>query len=300
MKKNFLKTSFAKTIASATLGIVFSGLVFNACSAPEAEKGFNSKREISVISREQGSGTRDAFVELTGVLVKSEGKKQDMTSQDALIIDGTQAVMSNVAGNEYAIGYISLGSLNNTVKTVSIEGVAVSVASVRDGSYKVARPFNVAYKVKDNELLNDFLAFIGSSEGADIIEKNGYVPVESPTNYEPKKLKGKLVIAGSSSVSPVMERLKEWYCTLNPEVIIEIQTNDSSSGMLAAKDGSCDLGMASRGLKESESKVLTSKTIAMDGIAIIANNKNPVKNLSLLQVKAIFTGEAKSWEAFVE
>lgn len=262
---------------------------------------FDPKRGISVISREQGSGTRDAFVELTGVLSKQDGKKLDLTTPDALVIDGTQAVMSNVAGNEYAIGYISLGSLNQTVKALSIEGVDVNAENVKNGSYKIARPFNVAYKTLENEILKDFLAFIESSNGAEVISKNGYVPVsgEAPAAYTAKGLSGKLVIAGSSSVSPVMEKLKEAYRALNPNVVIEIQTNDSSSGMLAAKEGSCDLGMASRALKDSEKEVLTSAVIAMDGIAVIANQKNPVAGLSLAQVKDIFTGATKTWEAFL-
>lgn len=292
-----MKKIFSTCAATISAAILSAGILVGCGQSDE----FNPKRQISVISREQGSGTRDAFVELTGILVKENGKKKDMTSADALVIDGTQAVMSNVAGNEYAIGYISFGSLNSSVKAVTIEGVPVSVETVREGSYKIARPFNVAYKNTDNLLLNDFLDFIASKQGSAIIEKNGYVSVsENASDYESKEYVGKLVIAGSSSVSPVMEKLKEAYMALNKDVVIEIQTNDSSSGMLAAKEGSCDLGMASRGLKDSERSALQSKTIAMDGIAVIANQKNPVKDLKLLEVKSIFTGEAKSWEAFIE
>lgn len=292
-----MKKIFSTCAAAISAAILSAGILVGCGQSDE----FNPKRQISVISREQGSGTRDAFVELTGILVKENGKKKDMTSADALVIDGTQAVMSNVAGNEYAIGYISFGSLNSSVKAVTIEGVPVSVETVREGSYKIARPFNVAYKNTDNLLLSDFLDFIASKQGSAIIEKNGYVSVsENASDYESKEYVGKLVIAGSSSVSPVMEKLKEAYMALNKDVVIEIQTNDSSSGMLAAKEGSCDLGMASRGLKDSERSALQSKTIAMDGIAVITNQKNPVKDLKLLEVKSIFTGEAKSWEAFIE
>lgn len=292
-----MKKIFSTCAATISAAILSAGILVGCGQSDE----FNPKRQISVISREQGSGTRDAFVELTGILVKENGKKKDMTSADALVIDGTQAVMSNVAGNEYAIGYISFGSLNSSVKAVTIEGVPVSVETVREGSYKIARPFNVAYKTTDNLLLNDFLDFIASKQGSAIIEKNGYVSVsENASDYESKEYVGKLVIAGSSSVSPVMEKLKEAYMALNKDVVIEIQTNDSSSGMLAAKEGSCDLGMASRALKDSERSALQSKTIAMDGIAVIINQKNPVKDLKLLEVKSIFTGEAKSWEAFLE
>lgn len=292
-----MKKIFSTCAATISAAILSAGILVGCGQSDE----FNPKRQISVISREQGSGTRDAFVELTGILVKENGKKKDMTSADALVIDGTQAVMSNVAGNEYAIGYISFGSLNSSVKAVTIEGVPVSVETVREGSYKIARPFNVAYKNTDNLLLNDFLDFIASKQGSAIIEKNGFVSVsENASDYESKEYVGKLVIAGSSSVSPVMEKLKEAYMALNKDVVIEIQTNDSSSGMLAAKEGSCDLGMASRELKDSERSALQSKTIAMDGIAVIVNQKNPVKDLKLLEVKSIFTGEAKSWEAFLE
>ena len=278
------------------LGLLLCAALFGC----KEEAGFQGKNEISVISREQGSGTRDAFVELTGVLEKKDGKKVDNTTRDALIIDGTQAVMSNVAFNEYAIGYISLGSLNSTVKALDVNGIKVSAENVKNGTYPIARPFNVAYKTLDNEILKDFLAFILSEEGSTIIAKNGYVPVsENPKKYESNVTSGKLVIAGSSSVSPVMEKLKEAYQEKNKGIEIEIQTNDSSSGMLAAKEGSCDLGMASRNLKSSESSVLTSLTIAMDGIAVIVNSKNPVKNLDLNNIKSIFTGNAKTWEAFL-
>lgn len=290
---NFMKTKILMASAIAM------ALIAGACSD---NVEFNAKNSISVISREQGSGTRDAFTELTGVLVKTDGKKKDFTTQDALVIDGTQAVISNVSGNLYAIGYISLGSLNNTVKAVNVEGVAVNAQNVKDGSYKISRPFNVAFKDTKNEILNDFLTFIDSKQGAEIISKNGYIPLDegNKQNYATKGLKGKLVIAGSSSVSPVMEKLKEAYMALNGNVTIEIQTNDSSSGMIAAKEGACDLGMASRNLKSSESSVLTSKTIAMDGIAVIVNVKNPAASLSIAQIKEIFTGNVNAWDKILK
>ncbi len=279
--------------------------VLLAHGAPDAKKkakgaSFNAKREVFVVSREQGSGTRDAFVELTGVLVKTDGKKKDMTTKEAMIIDGTQAVMSNVAGNEFAIGYISLGSLNPSVKAVNVDGSAPNIETVKSGAYPIARPFNIATKGKVSAVAQDFIDFILSDEGQAVVKKSGYVPVQSGKKYAGTKPAGKIVVAGSSSVSPVMEKLKEAYLAVNNKAQIEIQTNDSSVGMLAAREGTCDIGMASRALKDSEKEVLQSTVIAMDGIAVIVNNKNPLKALSLAQVRDIFTGAIRKWSAVVE
>lgn len=250
---------------------------------------------ISVISREAGSGTRDAFAELVGTLVKENGKKKDITTKEALIIDGTQGVMSTVAGNEYAIGYISLGSLNNSVKALTIDGVAPTKENIKNTSYPIARPFNIATKGELKGLVKDFIDFIMSADGQAVVDANGYVSVVDAQSYESKQIKGKIVIAGSSSVSPVMEKLKEAYIQRNPGVEIEIQTNDSSSGMLAAKEGTCDIGMASRDLKASESDVLTSLTIARDGIAVIVNQNNVHSNMALANLREIYTGSIRDW-----
>jgi len=267
------------------------------CNEPLA---FDKKREISVVTREAGSGTRGAFVELTGILVKVDGKKKDNTTKEALTIDGTQAVMSNVGGNEYAIGYISLGSLNPSVKAISVNGVAPSAATVKDATYPIARPFNIAVKDSVSPLSQDFINFILSDAGQKVVEDNGYVSVVQGNTYEPTKLSGKIVIAGSSSVSPVMEKLKEAYLALNPNVEIEIQTNDSSAGMVAAKEGTCDIGMASRELKESEASDLHAIVIARDGIAIVVNNKNPLKNITMATLREVYMGAIRSWEAVIE
>lgn len=295
-----------KKIITLSLGLALMAL-FIACDSEDKktqtkkeESAFDSKREIFVVTREQGSGTRDAFVELTGILIKENGKKKDNTSKEALTIDGTQAVMSNVAGNEYAIGYISLGSLNSSVKAIAVNGNPINVETVKSGAYPIARPFNIATKGKVSTVAEDFIAFILSDEGQAVVEKNGYVAVQSGTKYAGKKPSGKIVIAGSSSVSPVMEKLKEAYLAINSNAQIEIQTNDSSAGMVAAKEGTCDIGMASRGLKESEKEVLQSTVIAMDGIAVIVNNKNPLKTLSMSQVREVFTGFIRNWEAVFE
>ncbi|WP_288799498.1 substrate-binding domain-containing protein [uncultured Fibrobacter sp.] len=284
------------TFVSAIAGIVVLAIIAACRDDSNSKKlSFDTNREITVITREAGSGTRDAFTELVGILVKQNGKKKDNTTVEALTIDGTQGVISTVAGNEYAIGYISLGSMNNSVKALRIDGVSPDKLNVKRGTYPIARPFNVATKSQISEIAQDFLDFIMSADGQSIVDANGYVSVLEGKVYESKNLKGKIVIAGSSSVSPVMEKLKEGYLQKNPGVEIEIQTNDSSSGMLAAKEGTCDIGMASRDLKSSEKDVLNSLTIARDGIAVIVNSKNPQDNLNKETLRQIYTGLIRNW-----
>jgi phosphate transport system substrate-binding protein len=298
-QKNIIQKEFSMTknilIALPVACVVMIGMI--GCNEPAA---FDKKREISVVTREAGSGTRDAFVELTGILVKVDGKKKDNTTKEALTIDGTQGVMSSVGGNEYGIGYISLGSLNATVKAISVNGVTPNASTVKDGTYPIARPFNIAIKDSVSPLAQDFINFILSDAGQKVVESHGYVSVVQGNTYEPTKLSGKIVLAGSSSVSPVMEKLKEAYLALNPNVEIEIQTNDSSSGMLAAKEGTCDIGMASRELKESEATDLHAITIARDGIAVIVNNKNPLQNLTIAKLREVYMGAIRNWEAVIE
>lgn len=284
------------TFVSAIAGIVVLAIIAACRDDSNSKKlSFDTNREITVITREAGSGTRDAFTELVGILVKQNGKKKDNTTVEALTIDGTQGVISTVAGNEYAIGYISLGSMNNSVKALKIDGVSPDKLNVKRGTYPIARPFNVATKSQISEIAQDFLDFIMSADGQSIVDANGYVSVVEGKVYESKNLKGKIVIAGSSSVSPVMEKLKEGYLQKNPGVEIEIQTNDSSSGMLAAKEGTCDIGMASRDLKSSEKDVLNCLTIARDGIAVIVNSKNPQDNLNKETLRQIYTGLIRNW-----
>lgn len=251
---------------------------------------------ITVVSREDGSGTRVAFVELMGVEVKAEdGSKADMTTEEAVIANSTDVVMQNVASDPNAIGYISLGSLNETVKAVSVDGVAPSVETVADGSYKVARPFYIATKGEPGELAADFIAFILSAEGQAVVGES-YIKVDDAAPaFEGALPEGKLVIAGSSSVTPVMEKLVEAYLALNDKATIEIQMSDSTAGMTGAIDGTCDIGMASRELKESEAAELNGTVIAMDGIAVVVNNDSDVQNLTSEQVRAIYTGEIEDW-----
>ena len=259
--------------------------------------------EINVISREDGSGTRGAFIELFGIEQKNaEGKKIDYTTDDCDITNSTSVMMTSVAGNDCAIGYISLGSMNDTVKALKIDGVEASVENIKNGSYKVARPFNIATKAEVSDAAADFIAFIMSAEGQAVIEENGYIAVvEEAQSFAGGKLSskiisGKIVIAGSSSVTPVMEKLAEAYEAINPGVEIELQQSDSSSGMTSAIDGVCDIGMASRALKDSEiEKGLTGLTIAMDGIAVIVSLDNPVNGLTTGQVRDIYMGEITDW-----
>ena len=267
-------------------------------SAANAETAAAAKltTDITVVSREDGSGTRGAFIELTGVEEKdADGNKVDRTTEDAIITNSTDVVMTQVAGNESAIGYISLGSLNNTVKALSVDGTEASVENIKAGT-SVARPFNNAVKEGLSAQSQDFIDFIMSTEGQKVIEENKYIPSDDTQSYTASGASGKIVVAGSSSVTPVMEKLAEAYKALNPDVTIEVQQSDSTSGMKAAIEGTCDIGMASRDLKDSELEAgLTPTAIAMDGIAIIVNNQNGLDNITMDQIKGIFTGEITSW-----
>ena len=254
--------------------------------------------EITVVSREDGSGTRGAFVELLGIEEKdSDGNKIDMTTEDAKITNSTSVMMTTVEGDVNAIGYISLGSLNDTVTAVKVDGAEATAENVASGTYSVQRPFNIATKDTPNEIAQDFINFIMSKEGQAVVEENHYIAVGDQPAYEPAGVEGKIVVAGSSSVTPVMEKLKEAYVALNPKVEIEVQQSDSTTGMQSAIDGLCDIGMASRELKDSEKEAgLTSMVIAQDGIAVIVNNESGITDLTSEQIKAIYTGEVTEWE----
>lgn len=252
--------------------------------------------DITVLSREDGSGTRGAFVELFKMEEVVNGKKIDMTTDSAEITNSTSVMMASVAGNKNAIGYISLGSLNDSVKALAVDGTAPSAEAIKGGSYKISRPFNLVLSSKAGKVAQDFLAFILSSEGQAVVEKAGYIGIEGAKHYSGAGLSGKIVVAGSSSVTPSMEKLKEAYLKLNPDVSIEIQLSDSTTGMNAARDGICDIGMASRELKDSELKAgLKPVVMAMDGIAVVVNKENPVNGLSSEQIKNIFTGSVTDW-----
>lgn len=263
----------------------------------QAEANFDTSKDIAVISREDGSGTRGAFVELFGVEEKdADGNKVDRTSDEADITNSTSVMMTSVAGNPYSIGYISLGSLNETVKAVKIDGAEATVENVKSGAYGISRPFNIATKADVSEVAQDFIDFIMSSDGQKVVEEAGCIPQETSGAYAGSKPSGKIVVAGSSSVTPVMQKLKEAYLAVNPNAEIEIQESDSTTGMNSAIDGVCDIGMASRELKDTEiEKGLTPTVIATDGIAVIVNNENPIEDLTKDQVKSIYIGETISW-----
>ena len=263
---------------------------------------FKTEKEITVVSREDGSGTRGAFIELFGIEVKdAEGNKQDQTTEEANITNSTSVMMTSVSGNEYAIGYISLGSMNDTVKAVKINGSIASIENVKNGTYTIARPFNIVTKSVVSEATQDFIQYIMSTEGQKIVEDSGYVPLDTTTSYENNGSSGKIVVAGSSSVSPVVEKLKEAYLKVQSNNDVEIQTSDSTTGVSATSEGIADIGMISREIKDSEVESgLQSLTIALDGIVVIVNHENPVEELSSSDVYDIYTGKTITWESYVQ
>ena len=278
----------------------------NGASGSDAGSGSDSgsaSQPISVVSREDGSGTRGAFVELTGVEEKdADGNKTDNTTADAIISNSTEIMMTTVSGDEYAIGYSSTGSLNDTVKALNVDGVEPTAQNIKDGKYSLSRPFNIATKGTPGKLAQDFIDYILSEEGQKVVEDNGYIAsVDSAKAFKSNGESGKLVVAGSSSVTPVMEKLAEAYKAVNKKAEIEIQESDSTTGMTAAADGTCDIGMASRELEDSEKdKGLTSQAIALDGIAVIVNTQNTRTEITTDMVKKIFTGEVTDWNDVTE
>lgn len=285
-----------KRIISILLSLSLAAALFAACGSTSQTSTFDTAKKVAVVSREGGSGTRGAFIELFGIEKKGgDGSKKDMTTVEAVIAKATDVMMTNIASDKYAIGYISLGSLNDTVKAVKIEGVEASAENVKNGKYPISRPFNIATKGEASGLAKDFIDYILSAEGQAVVAKS-YISVnESAPAYTGSKPSGKIVIAGSSSVTPVMEKLKEAYIAINPDAQIEIQQSDSSAGMTAAVNGTCDIGMASRELKDTEKSVLNSMQIALDGIAVIVNKENPASNLSKEQVNKIYTSDTLTW-----
>lgn len=253
---------------------------------------------ITIVSREDGSGTRGAFIELFGVEEKNDkGEKVDNTTEGAKITNSTSVMITTVQGDVNALGYISLGSLNDSVKAVNIDGVAATVENIQNETYKVVRPFNIVTKEGVSEQAKDFVDFIMSKEGQAVIQENGYIPVGDQPAYAGSKPAGKIVVAGSSSVTPVMEKLKEAYAKINTGAEIEIQQSDSTVGVQSTIDGLCDIGMASRDLKDTEAQAgLTPAVIAKDGLAVIANKDSGIEDLSSEQVKGIYTGKTTTWE----
>lgn len=286
------KTIYA--VLSAITLAVLGGTLF---AAPKKNKNFG-KKSVVLISREEGSGTRGAFVELFGIEMKNaEGKKVDFTSEEADITNSTEVMLTSIAGNKYAIGYVSLGSLNKTVKPLKIEGVSPSVSTIKNGTYKISRPFNIVTKQTGlSENASDFIRFILSSDGQAIVEANGYISATQNPAYIATGKKGKITVAGSSSVTPVMEKLAEAYEKLNPEIKIEVQMSDSTTGVNSALNSVCEIGMASRELKDSEkAKGALQIKIAIDGIAVIINKENPTESASIQSVKDLYIGTISKW-----
>lgn len=291
-----------KKFLALGLAMMMSVVALTGCGggSEEAAEGGDTAAAsgaISVVSREDGSGTRGAFIELFGIEEKNDaGEKVDMTTEMAEITNSTAVMMTTVAGNPNAIGYISLGSLDDSVKALKIDGAEATAENIKNGTYKVARPFNIATKEDVSEVASDFIAFIMSDEGQAVVEENGYISQGSTGAYTASNMSGKIVVAGSSSITPVMEKLKEAYIALNPNVTIEVQQNDSTTGMTSVAEGTCDIGMASRELKDSElANGLQPTVIAMDGIAVIVNQENTVSDMTSDTVKAIFTGATTDW-----
>ncbi|MBD8931415.1 MAG: phosphate ABC transporter substrate-binding protein [Ruminococcus sp.] len=263
---------------------------------------WDSSNDISIVSREDGSGTRGAFIELFGIEEKQGDQKVDMTTEDAQITNNTSVMLTTVAKDDYAIGYVSLGSLDDSVKALKIDGAEATEENIKDGSYKVSRPFNIATKGDPtNKVAKDFIDYILSKDGQQVISDNGYISNDDAADYTGTAPSGKCVVGGSSSVSPVMEKLIEAYKKVNPNAEIELQTSDSTTGMTSTIEGSYDIGMASRELKDSEtSEGLKATVIATDGIAVIVNNNNPADELSSEQVKEIYTGSYTTWDEVAE
>lgn len=296
-------TKIKKGIAvMATMAMMVGTLTACGNGTGSSKGEFDASEEITVVSREDGSGTRGAFIELFDIEEKgTDGTRIDHTTDDASVVNNTATMMTTVANSEYAIGYISLGSLNTTIKAVKVDGVDATAENAKNGTYKAVRPFNIVTKSDVNVVTKDFINFILSADGQKVVSDNHYITLETSTAYTSSNVSGKIVVSGSSSVSPVMEKLKEAYEALNEKVTIEIQTSDSSTGVSSTIDGTCDIGMASRELKDSEiEKGVTSTVIAQDGIAVIVNNDSVVTDLTSAQIQSIFTGEVTTWDEITE
>ena len=285
-----------RVLAMLACGVLTAGLL-TGCGGSSSDTAGADDAEITVVSREDGSGTRGAFVELFGVQDEDDkGEKTDMTTEDATITSSTEVVMTTVAGNKNAIGYCSLGSLNDTVKAVKIDGVEATVDNINNGKYAISRPFNIATNGTPSEVTQDFINYILSEDGQKIVEENGYIKASDAGEFKSNGAKGKIVVAGSSSVSPVMEKLMEAYKKVNTGADVELQESDSTTGMKNAIAKTCDIGMASCDLKDSETSAgLKATVIAKDGITVVVNKENSIDNLTKDQVNNIYRGKITTW-----
>lgn len=297
-----------KKLAAISLSVLCVAGMLTGCgggnsnSSSGASSSGNSSageaKPISIVSREDGSGTRGAFIELFGVQEKdADGNKVDNTSVDANIVKSTEVMMTTVANDDFAIGYTSLGALNDTVKALKVDGVEATAENIKGGTYKISRPFNIATKGKVSDVADDFMKYIMSSDGQQVIEDNGYIKVDdAAAAFKSSGAEGTVVVAGSSSVTPVMEKLAESYEKVNTKAKIDIQESDSTTGMTSVAEGTCDIGMASRELEDSEKDAgLTPVAIALDGIAVIVNKNNTIDDIKPDMVKSIYVGEVTDW-----
>ena len=300
LKKFITVVAMTAMVGTLAVGCGKSDSKYNG-SDKKSESSWDSSNDITILSREDGSGTRGAFIELFGIEEEKNGEKVDMTTDEAQITNSTSVMMTTVAGDDYSIGYVSLGSLDDSVKALKIDGAEATAENIKAGKYKVSRPFNIAVK-KDmkNEVAKDFINYVMSEEGQKIVSDNGYIPVDGAKPYSGKEVSGKVVVGGSSSVSPVMEKLIEGYKAVNSKANVELQTTDSTTGMTSTIDGSYDIGMVSRDLKDDEAAKLQNTVIATDGIAVIVNKNNTTDELSADQVKSIYTGDATTWDEVVK
>ncbi|MDO5365538.1 MAG: extracellular solute-binding protein [Streptococcus dysgalactiae] len=284
-----------KMLALAAISLTGFGLV--ACGNTNSGNGQSASGKIEVISRENGSGTRGAFTEITGILKKDGDKETDNTTKTAVIQNSTEGVLSAVQGNANAIGYISLGSLTKSVKALAIDGVKASRETVLDGEYPLQRPFNIVWSSDLSQVGQDFIKFIHSKQGQQVVTENKFIEAKTETaEYTSRNLSGKLSVVGSTSVSPLMEKLAEAYKKENPEVTIDITSNGSSAGITAAKEKTADIGMVSRELNPEEGKSLTHDAIALDGIAVVVNNDNKASQISMAQLADVFSGQLTTWD----
>lgn len=286
-----------KMLTLAVLTLSSFGLA--ACGNNNADSGSGSKSggKIEVITREEGSGTRGAFTEITGILKKDGDKEVDNTSKSAVVQNSTEGVISAVSGNKDAVGYVSLGSLNDSVKAIKVDGVEATSKTVSDGEYPIQRPFNIVYNDSLSELGKDFIKYIHSKQGQAVVKENKFVEAKAEqAEYTSQKMSGKLSVVGSTSVSPLMEKLVEAYKKENSDVTIDITSNGSSAGITAAKEKTADIGMVSRELTPEEGKDLKHDAIALDGIAVVINKDNSAEEVKMQTITDIFTGKVTSWD----
>lgn len=260
---------------------------------------FESDREIHLYTRELGSGTRSAFTSVTHL---TDENGDDILSPKATVQNSTSATMQAVESDSHGISYISLGSLNSSVKAVSIDGIEPTSENIQNGDYQLIRNFNVTYGQELSEVAQDFWNFMFSAQAQELVAEDGYVPVNSNApEYKPAGLSGKISIVGSTSVEPTIQRFSEVYKKLNPNVTIDITAPGSGAGITSAIDGSADIGMSSREPDEDEAaQLMETSPIAIDGIVVIVNNNNPLENLEIQEIQGIYLEYLKTWNEVLE